>query len=155
MRSWLLPWQKAGAERAATEEQIAFANKVQEASDAANAAAGRWLERQFQRVRAGSSRQGGSLDYFRDMLNGCYDESGHLKEGMEATAEYALELNTAMGTDYSTEGLSLRLKRKQALEDINGAIDQNIEKLKQQAIAQAFQKDILRRSKRRQTHTRH
>lgn len=136
---------KAGAEsRKATEEQIAFANKVQEASDAANRAAEQVdaVGTAISESAGGIQSAGGSLDYFRDMLNGCYDESGHLKEGMEATAEYALnELNTAMGTDYSTEFIAQAENSKQALEDINGAIDKNIEKLKQQAIAQAFQKD--------------
>ena len=136
---------KAGAEsRKATEEQIAFANKVNETSDAANRAAEQVdaVGTAISESAGGIQSAGGSLDYFRDMLNGCYDESGHLKEGMEATAEYALnELNTAMGTDYSTEFIAQAENSKQALEDINGAIDQNIEKLKQQAIAQAFQKD--------------
>lgn len=136
---------KAGAEtRAATDEQIAFAKRVQEASDAANQAVAQveGVGTAISESAGGFQTAGGSLDYFRDMLNGCYDESGHLKEGMEATAEYALtQLNQAMGTDYSTEFIAQAENSKQALEEINGAIDQNIEKLKQQAIAQAFQKD--------------
>lgn len=136
---------KAGEEsRKVTEEQAAFASKVQEAADAANRAAEQVdaVGTAISESSVGIESAGGSLDYFRDMLNGCYDESGHLKEGMEATAEYALnELNTAMGTDYSTEFIAQAENSKQALEEINGAIDQNIEKLKAQAIAQAFQKD--------------
>jgi hypothetical protein len=136
---------KAGEEsRKTTEEQAVFASKVREAADAANAAAAQveGVGTAISESAGGIQTAGGSLDYFRNMLNECYDESGNLKEGMEATAEYALnELNTAMGTDYSTEFISQAEDSKKALEEINGAIDQNIEKLKQQAIAQAFQKD--------------
>ena len=136
---------KAGEElRKTTEEQAAFASKVQEASDAANRAAEQVdaVGTAISESAGGIQTAGGSLDYFKSMLNGCYDESGHLKEGMEATAEYALnELNTAMGTDYSTEFIAQAENSKQALEEINGAIDANIEKLKAQAIAQAFQRE--------------
>ena len=53
------------------------------------------------------------------MLNNCYDAEGHLKEGMEQTAQYALnELNQAMGTDYSTEFVANAENSKQALEEI-------------------------------------
>ena len=136
---------KAGEElRKTTEEQAAFASKVQEASDAANRAAEQVdaVGTAISESAGGIQTAGGSLDYFKSMLNGCYDESGHLKEGMEATAEYAMnELNTAMGTDYSTEFIAQAENSKQALEEINGAIDANIEKLKAQAIAQAFQRE--------------
>lgn len=136
---------KAGEElRKTTEEQAAFAQKTQEAADAASQAAAQvdGVGAAISESAGGFQTAGGTLDYFKSMLNGCYDESGRLKEGMEATAEYALnELNTAMGTDYSTEFIAQAENSKQALEEINGAIDANIEKLKAQAIAQAFQKD--------------
>ena len=136
---------KAGEEiRKDTEEQAAFAQKTQEAADAASRAAAQvdGVGAAIAESAGGFQTAGGTLDYFKSMLNGCYDESGHLKEGMEATAEYALnQLNAAMGTDYSTEFIAQAENSKQALEEINGAIDQNIEKLKAQAIAQAFQKD--------------
>jgi len=136
---------KAGEEsRKVTEEQAAFAQKTQEAADAASQAAAQvdGVGAAIEESAADFEGAGTNLDYFRNMLNGCYDETGHLKEGMEATAEYALtQLNQAMGTDYSTEFIAQAENSKQALEEINGAIDANIEKLKAQAIAQAFQKD--------------
>lgn len=136
---------KAGEEsRKVTEEQAAFAQKTQEAADAASQAAAQvdGVGAAIADSAGGFQTAGGTLDYFKSMLNGCYDETGHLKEGMEATAEYALtQLNQAMGTDYSTEFIAQAENSKQALDEINGAIDRNIEKLKAQAIAQAFQKD--------------
>lgn len=137
-------WDAGASFREATEEQAAFAEKTQAAADAANAAAAQvdGVGAAIEQSAAGFEGAGTNLDYFRNMLNSCYDETGHLKAGMEATAEYALnELNNAMGTDYSTEFIAQAENSKQALEEINGAIDQNIEKLKAQAIAQAFQRD--------------
>ena len=72
----------------------------------------------------------------------CYDESGNLKAGMEDLAEYALnELNTAMGTDYSTEFIAQAGSSTDALKEISTEIDNCIAKLQQQSIATAFQSD--------------
>ena len=82
---------------------------------------------------------GSTLDYWRRQLNSCYDANGNLREGMENLAEYALkQLNEAMGSDYSTEFIAQAKDSKAALEEINGAIDDNIAKLKEQALQQAF-----------------
>lgn len=135
----------AGAKsREATAEQIEFANKVAEVSSAADAAAQHvdGVGSAIEASAAGIETAGAGLSYYQDMLNSCYDAEGNLKEGMEQTANFALnELNQAMGTDFSTEFISHAENSKAALEEINGAIDENIEKLKIQAIQQAFQKD--------------
>ena len=135
----------AGAKsREATAEQIEFANKVAEVSSAADAAAQHvdGVGSAIEASAAGIETAGAGLSYYQDMLNSCYDAEGNLKEGMEQTANFALnELNQAMGTDFSTEFISHAENSKAALEEINGAIDENIEKLKTQAIQQAFQKD--------------
>ena len=90
----------------------------------------------------GIQTAGSGLSYYKDMLNSCYDAEGNLKEGMEQTVNFALnELNAAMGTDYSTEFIAQAENSKAALEEINSAIDNNITKLKEQAIQQAFQAD--------------
>ena len=140
----LAMWDAGEKIRANTEEQNAFAQKVAETGQAADAAAqqvdgvGTSIAQSSETINA----SGGTLEYYRGMLNNCYDAEGHLKEGMEQTAQYALnELNAAMGTDYSTEFVANAENSKQALEEINSAIDTNIEKLKEQAIAQAFQRD--------------
>lgn len=82
---------------------------------------------------------GTTLEYWKGQLNGCFDSAGHLKEGMEEVAEYAItQLNEAMGTDFSTEFVRQGGDCTKALEEINGAIDANIQKLKEQALQQAF-----------------
>lgn len=137
-------WDAGQQSRAATEEQIEFANHVSEVSAAADAAAQQvdGVGVAIEASSEGIQTAGSSLSYFQDMLNSCYDSEGNLKEGMEQTANYALnELNAAMGTDYSTEFISHAESSKAALEEINGAIDTNISKLKEQAIQQAFEKD--------------
>ena len=79
------------------------------------------------------------LEYWREQLNSCFDSSGHLKEGMEEVAEYALgQLNEAMGTDYSSEFIRQGGDCTEALNEINGAIDANIEKLKERSLIKAF-----------------
>lgn len=137
-------WDAGKQSRAATEEQVAFANEVSEvgaAADAASAhvsAVGSSIEQSASNIQGAGS----SLEYFKSMLNSCYDAEGNLKEGMEQTAQYALnELNAAMGTDYSTEFVANAESARDALEEINSAIDSNIGKLKEQAIQQAFQAD--------------
>lgn len=85
------------------------------------------------------NNSGASLDYWRDQLMNCYDAEGNLKEGMESTAEYALtQLNAAMGSDYSTEFIAQAKDSAAALGEISGAVDTCIEKMKEQAIQQAF-----------------
>ena len=137
-------WNAGKSAREATAEQIEFANKVKEVSTASDEAS-QHVSQVGSAISESASNintSGASLEYFKSMLNSCYDSSGHLKEGMENTANYALnELNSAMGTDYSTEFVSNAENAKEALEEINGAIDTNISKLKEQAIQQAFQKD--------------
>ena len=135
----------AGKEaRQATAEQTAFAQKCSEVAEAANAAAAEveGVGSGIEQNAASFQTAGADVAYFRDMLNDCYDSEGNLKEGMVATAEYALnQLNQAMGTDYSTEFISQAEDSKAALEEINGAIEQNIAMLKKQALSQAFQSD--------------
>jgi TP901 family phage tail tape measure protein len=130
--------------RAITAEQAAFAEEVDGVSSAAEAAAEHvgQVGDSIEQSAGGIESAGSSLSYYQDMLNSCYDAEGNLKEGMEQTAQYALnELNTAMGTDYSTEFVANAESSKAALEEINAAIDTNIAKLKEQAIQQAFQGD--------------
>lgn len=82
------------------------------------------------------------LEHWRDQLNKCYDETGNLKDGMQNVAEFALnQLNQAMGTDYSTEFIAQAKDSAAALGEINSAIDQNIAKMKEQAIQAAFESD--------------
>lgn len=90
----------------------------------------------------GIQLSGTKLEHWRKQLNNCYDASGNLKEGMESVAEFALnQLNAAMGTDYSTEFIAQAKDSAAALGEINGAIDQNIAKMKEQAIQAAFESD--------------
>ena len=80
------------------------------------------------------------LEHWRDQLNKCYDETGNLKDGMQNVAEFALnQLNQAMGTDYSTEFIAQAKDSAAALGEINAAIDQNIAKMKEQALQAAFE----------------
>lgn len=125
-------------------EQDTFSEKVAEVSSAADAAAqhvdsvGTAIESSASGIQTAAS----GLSYYQDMLNSCYDAEGNLKEGMEQTANFALnELNAAMGTDYSTEFIAHAENSKAALEEINGAIDTSISKLKERAIAQAFESE--------------
>jgi len=91
----------------------------------------------------GSSIQytGAELGKWKDKLGEVVDAEGHVKEGCEATTQYILnELNQAMGTDYqiTAEGfISNSEGAAQSLEDINKAIQSNIDLMKQQAIQQA------------------
>lgn len=83
---------------------------------------------------------GKKLEHWRDQLNKCYDETGNLKDGMQNVAEFALnQLNQAMGTDYSTEFIAQAKDSAAALGEINSAIDQNIAKMKEQALQAAFE----------------
>ena len=91
----------------------------------------------------GSSIQytGAELGKWKDKLSEVVDAEGKAKDGCEATAQYILnELNQAMGTDYqiTAEGfISNSEGAAQSLEDINQAIQSNIDLMKQQAIQQA------------------
>ena len=137
-------WEAGQKSRQATEDQVRFASEVDKVASAAEAASQHvgQVGTSISESASNIETSGASLEYFKSMLNSCYDAEGNLKEGMQKTAEYALnELNKAMGTDYSTEFVSNAENAKQALEEINGAIDSNIAKLKEQAIQQAFEKD--------------
>lgn len=93
-----------------------------------------------------------SLEYWRGQLNECYDASGHLKEGMEQTANYAMQqLNEAMGTDYTTEFVASSQNAVDALAQINASVDEYITKMKQQAIASAAMSDYTSALQEQQT----
>lgn len=80
------------------------------------------------------------LEHWRKQLNKCYDANGELKDGMQATAEMALnQLNKAMGSDYSTEFIAQAKDSAAALGEINAAIDDNIAKMKERALQAAFE----------------
>lgn len=80
------------------------------------------------------------LEHWRKQLNKCYDANGELKDGMQATAEMALnQLNNAMGSDYSTEFIAQAKDSAAALGEINAAIDDNIAKMKERALTAAFE----------------
>ena len=100
------------------------------------------LAASMQRTADAMSTGSAPLEYWRDQLMQCFDSSGHLKEGMEEVAEYALgQLNQAMGSDYSSEFIRQGSDCTKTLEEINGAIDANIEKMKEQALVQAFSEE--------------
>lgn len=85
---------------------------------------------------------GETLERWKKMLNGCYDETGNLKDGMEQVASFVMEkLNAAMGTDYSTEFIAQAKDSAAALGEINTAIDNNITKMKERALTAAFEDD--------------
>ena len=106
-----------------------------------NTAIQTWLQT-TKETADGIQLSGTKLEHWRKQLNNCYDASGNLKEGMESVAEFALnQLNAAMGTDYSTEFIAQAKDSAAALGEINGAIDQNIAKMKEQAIQAAFESD--------------
>ena len=98
-----------------------------------------WLEA-TKETADGIQLSGTKLEHWRKQLNNCYDASGNLKDGMESVAEYALnQLNQAMGTDYSTDFIAQAKDSAAALGEINSAIDQNIAKMKEQALQAAFE----------------
>ena len=106
-----------------------------------NTAIQTWLQT-TKETADGIQLSGAKLEHWRSQLNKCYDASGNLKDGMESVAEYALnQLNQAMGTDYSTEFIAQAKDSAAALGEINSAIDQNIAKMKEQAIQAAFESD--------------
>ena len=127
-----------------TEEQSAFSKECSEMASKASEVKGAvdGLSTSITAHANASSSAGDDLSYWKDELMSCYDESGNLKSGMEDLAQYALnELNTAMGTDYSTEFIAHADSSKDALKGIEDEIDNCIAKLQQQAIATAFQSD--------------
>lgn len=75
-------------------------------------------------------------------LHSCFDENGKLKQGMEETAETIMgQLNEALGTDLSTdftEDMDLNLQK---LQEVDGAVQNYVETMKQAAIAQAFNEE--------------
>ena len=101
------------------------------------------LAASMQRTADAMSTGSAPLEYWRGQLMDCFDSSGHLKEGMEEVAEYALgQLNEAMGTDYSSEFIRQGGDCTKALEEINGAIDTNIQKMKERALVEAFNEEF-------------
>ena len=137
-------WDAGQEIRQVSAEQAEFTEKVSGVASAADAAAQHvdGVGAAISASSEGVQNAGSHYSYFRDMLNSCYDAEGNLKEGMEQTAQYALnELNAAMGTDYSTEFIANAESSKAALDEINGAIDTSISKLKERAIAQAFESE--------------
>jgi len=101
------------------------------------------LAASMQRTADTLSAGNAPLEYWRDQLMQCFDSSGHLKEGMEEVAEYALgQLNQAMGSDYSSEFIRQGGDCTKTLEEINGAIDTNIQKMKERALVQAFNEEF-------------
>ena len=127
-----------------TEEQSAFSAKCSEMASKAAEVKGAvdGLSTTITANGNAAVTSGADLTYWKDELSKCYDESGHLKEGMESVAEYALgRLNEAMGTDYSTEFIANAESSTEALKGIETEIDNCIAKLQQQAVASAFQSD--------------
>ena len=127
-----------------TEEQSAFSKECSEMASKASEVKGAvdGLSTSITAHANASASAGSDLEYWKDELMSCYDESGNLKSGMEDLAQYALnELNTAMGTDYSTEFIAHADSSKDALKGIEDEIDNCIAKLQQQSIATAFQSD--------------
>ena len=127
-----------------TEEQSAFSKECSEMASRAAEVKGAvdGLSTSITAHANASASAGSDLEYWKGELMSCYDESGNLKSGMEDLAQYALnELNTAMGTDYSTEFIAHADSSKDALKGIEDEIDNCIAKLQQQAIATAFQSD--------------
>ena len=123
---------------------ISLKGRLEETGDAItenNTAIQTWLQT-TKETADGIQLSGTKLEHWRKQLNNCYYASGNLKEGMESVAEFALnQLNQAMGTDYSTEFIAQAKDSAAALGEINSAIDQNIAKMKEQAIQAAFESD--------------
>ena len=93
-------------------------------------------------VAQGVNEQVAPVQFLQSELQKCFDTDGHLNEGMEETAEMIVgQLNDAMGTDLSTDFGEDMTANQQALAEVNGAIDQYIEKVKQAAVQQAFNSD--------------
>lgn len=99
----------------------------------------------MQNTAKGFSTTGGDLKFWQDQLHNCFDETGHLKDGCEDLANNALQhLNEAMGTDYSTEFITQAKDSATALGEIDAAIAQHIEALKQQAVQEAVTADYTK-----------
>ena len=136
---------------------IAFTAAANQSSDETKAYNGRMkeLKDSIEGVQAANDNllgslgtQGSSLQYtgaelgkWKEKLGEVVDAEGKVKEGCESTANYILnELNEAMGTSYSVTADGFIQNSEgaaQSLEDINTAIQSNIDLMKQQAIQQA------------------
>ena len=82
---------------------------------------------------------GADVDFWRRKLLSCYDANGNLIEGTEWLAEKSLaKLNEAMGTDYSTAFIAQANNSRDALNEVSGAVDTYIAKLKEQSLQTAF-----------------
>lgn len=81
------------------------------------------------------------VEKWKDKLGEAFDSTGKVKEGCEDMANYILgQLNDAMGTSYelTAEGFIQNNEGvKQSLDDVNGAIDEYIQNLKQKSLQEA------------------
>lgn len=82
-----------------------------------------------------------NLDRLQSELDGAFDSTGRVKEGCEALANSILyQLNEAMGTEYSLTADGFIQDNDgiiQSLDQVNGSIDEYVQKLKQKSISEA------------------
>ena len=82
-----------------------------------------------------------NLDRLQGELDGAFDSTGKVKEGCEALANSILyQLNEAMGTEYSLTADGFIQDNDgiiQSLDQVNGSIDEYVQKLKQKSISEA------------------
>lgn len=82
-----------------------------------------------------------NLDRLQSELDGAFDSTGKVKEGCEALANSILyQLNEAMGTEYSLTADGFIKDNDgiiQSLDQVNGSIDEYVQKLKQKSISEA------------------
>ena len=82
-----------------------------------------------------------NLDRLQSELDGAFDSTGRVKEGCEALANSILyQLNEAMGTEYSLTADGFIQDNDgiiQSLNQVNGSIDEYVQKLKQKSISEA------------------
>lgn len=82
-----------------------------------------------------------NLDRLQSELDGAFDSTGKVKEGCEALANSILyQLNEAMGTEYSLTADGFIQDNDgiiQSLDQVNGSIDEYVQKLKQKSISEA------------------
>lgn len=82
-----------------------------------------------------------NLDRLQSELDGAFDSTGKVKEGCEALANSILyQLNEAIGTEYSLTADGFIQDNNgiiQSLDQVNGSIDEYVQKLKQKSISEA------------------
>lgn len=111
-----------------------------EASMQASSAAVAQLQQSIDQSNSSYQQSALYVESLKSRLDYCFDSNGNLKEGMQQTAQTILDqLNTAMGTDFSVDFSGHADKVKQSLSDINKAIDDYVNNLKKQSIAEATQ----------------